>query len=112
MAESRRAAPRRTIDRAAEPRHHGAPVHGDGAQVGSDEAPVRLTVRELTDAFTTYGADLDLACGTLRQCSEELQVLLQAKQSGCSDALIDSVLFGIADRMMVAAKLASEESAW
>jgi hypothetical protein len=90
--------------RARRPESIAPPASGEQARA--------LPLRELTDAFTTYGADLDLACGTLRQCSEELQVLLQAKQSGCSDALIDSVLLGIAQRMMVAAKLSCEESEW
>ena len=76
----------------------------------SAERPRELTLLELTDAFTTYGADLDLACGTLRQSADEIQVVLQAMIGGCAHELAYTALRGIAQRMAVAAKLASGEA--
>ena len=95
----------------AEPRRQVAEPRTSPAARAEDPR-TQLTLRELSAAFTTYGADLEFACGTLRQCAEELQVLLYAKQAGCGDAIVDSVLLGIAQRMEVAAKLTCEESAW
>jgi|GEM_PF-3230204 len=101
MAESHRSGP---------PASPIARADGADAGAGGTVAAPKLTLLELTDAFTTYGADLDLACGTLRQCAAEIYVLMEARRNGCAETLIDTVLLGIAQRMELAAKLASEEA--
>lgn len=53
---------------------------------------------------------MDLASGTLRQCAIEIRVLMEAKFNGCADDLLNTALLGIAQRMELAAKLASEEA--
>jgi hypothetical protein len=67
-----------------------------------------ITAEKALLAGTTYDADYDLAGATLRQCADELDVVVSAIANGLSDHIVQTVLMGIAQRMVMAARVASE----
>ena len=70
-----------------------------------------LALWALTEAVTTYGKDADLAPATLRQCADEIQVVLQAMFNGCANTLVQTALQGIVQRMLLVAKIVADMEA-
>ena len=67
-----------------------------------------ITPEQAALAGSTYGADYDLAGATLRQCADEIDVVVSAIANGTCDTIIQTGLTGIAQRMVMAARVASE----
>ena len=65
-----------------------------------------ITPEAVATAATTYEKDYDLAGATLRQCADEIQVVVQASLGGCNSSLVHTALLGIAQRMAIAADVA------
>jgi len=65
-----------------------------------------ITREDVAIASTTYDKDYDLAGATLRQCADEIEVIVQASLNGCNSSLIHTALLGIAKRMAMAADVA------
>ncbi len=64
-----------------------------------------ITPENVALASTTYEADYDLAGATLRQCADEIYVVMAAMGTDCNEELIKCVLTGIAQRMEMAARV-------
>jgi len=67
-----------------------------------------LTVEDVALAGATYEKDYDLQGATLRQCADEIHVVLQAMENGCNSSLVATSLMGIAGRMVMAARIEEE----
>ncbi|HET7540705.1 MAG TPA: hypothetical protein VFK05_12560 [Polyangiaceae bacterium] len=69
-----------------------------------------ISIEKVAAAGSLYDADYDLACATLLQCADEIDLITAAIRHPSSDvAQTVGALLGISLRMRMAARIAADE---